>query len=72
MGQMQLITTQQAAKILGLSARRVRELAAAEALPAVAVGRDWLFEPAVVARFKATPRRGRGRPPKDDVRKTDR
>jgi len=53
-------------------ARRVRELAAAEALPAVAVGRDWLFEPAVVARFKATPRRGRGRPPKDDVRKADR
>jgi excisionase family DNA binding protein len=64
MGEMELITTQQAAKILGLSARRVRELAGDGSLPAVAVGRDWLFEPAAVARFKATPRRGRGRPRK--------
>lgn len=58
------IPTSVAAKILKLSPSRVRALALAGVLPAVRVGRDWVYERADVRAFKATDRPGRGRPPK--------
>jgi excisionase family DNA binding protein len=55
-------TTAVAAKEMGLSPRRVRELAQAGELKAYRVGRDWLID---VASAKNYRRRPRGRRPKE-------
>ena len=58
-------TTAQAAEFLKLSEKRVRELALAGRLKGQRIGRDWLFEPEELKRFKKLDRpRGwpKGRP----------
>ena len=54
-----LISTQQAADLLGITSRRVRALIASGKLPAQRVGRDWLINPKHLD-FDRTP----GRPSK--------
>lgn len=41
---MKLISTQEAGKKLGISRRRVCALIAADRLPAVKIGRDWIIK----------------------------
>ncbi len=57
----QFVTTVQAARILGVTRRRVDALIAAGRLPAHRVGRDWLIQVPDLARVKDRPW---GRPPK--------
>lgn len=66
-----LKTTSEAAEILGLSAKRVRELALGGVLPGRRIGRDWLFGAKDLARFgKISRPRGwpKGRPRKTPAR----
>ena len=59
-----LLTTAEAAKLLGASARTVRGWALAGLLPAVQIGaRDWVFTEAAVRAFVRPPM-GRPRKPK--------
>ena len=62
------LTTADVADLLGCCDSTVRKLAAAGKLPGrrpgPGVGRDWLFRPADVERFRRTPRLGPGRPKK--------
>jgi excisionase family DNA binding protein len=58
-----LITTAEAAGLLGRSPRQVRQHAANGNLPGRQVGRDWLFRRADVLAARAT-LPGRGRPKK--------
>jgi excisionase family DNA binding protein len=59
---MKLLTTSEAAKILGVTPRRVRVLASTGRLRgAQQVGRDWLIPPASVDNFTPLPAH---RPPK--------
>jgi excisionase family DNA binding protein len=58
---MNLLTTQQAAEILGISDRHVRSLIAAGKLTAHRLGRDYAIEETDLA---LVPDRRRGRPPK--------
>lgn len=57
-----LLTVDQAATELGVSARRVRALITDERLPAEKVGRDWLIKPGDLAKVKE---RKPGRPRKE-------
>ena len=58
-----LIDTDAAAGLIGCDPRTVRRHAAAGRLPAVALGRDWLFRRADVLAFRPpTPGGRRGRP----------
>ena len=49
---MHLLNTRQTADLLGLSTRRVTALAKSGQLPAVRFGREWLFAPAAVEKFR--------------------
>lgn len=53
-----LIPTAEVARLLGRSPQAIREYARRGLLPALAIGRDWLFRPADVAAF-APPKMGR-------------
>jgi excisionase family DNA binding protein len=55
-----LITTSEAASMLGLKPARVRQLAQRGELPGQRKGQDWIFKPDDVVSFK---RRPVGRPP---------
>lgn len=55
-----MISTKQAARILGVSPRRVRALITSGRLPAKMVGRDWLIEKPDLERVMV---RKPGRPP---------
>jgi len=57
------ITTKDAARRLGVTAIRVRQLIAAGRLPAVKIGRDWLIKAADLRRVAHRPP---GRPPAVD------
>jgi len=62
------ITTAIAAKVLGITSSRVRQLIKSGLLPAVKAGRDWLIEDEDLGLVKARPRRGRpgrGKPHKE-------
>lgn len=52
------LTTKDAAKLLGVSVRRVRQLAGKE-IPAQKIGRDWFFSPETVKQVELP---GRGWP----------
>lgn len=52
---MDLLTTQQASQILGVTEVRIRALIHAGRLPARKVGRDWLIDPRDVASFERKP-----------------
>ena len=60
-----LISTSEAAAILGISASRVRQLIIEGRLEATKIGRDQLLEPEKVKEFAARPRERTGRPKKD-------
>lgn len=64
-GRMTLISTEEAARRLGITPRRVRALILAERLPALKVARDWLIEEANLDLVKDRPV---GRPRKDEER----
>jgi excisionase family DNA binding protein len=61
-----LLTTDQAAARLGITARRVRQMIAQGQLPAQRLGRDWLIEEAALAAVATRPGPGypKGRPRK--------
>lgn len=56
------ISTSEAAKILGISASRVRQLIIDGRLEATKVGRDQLLEKDLVEKFALIPRERTGRP----------
>lgn len=60
-GSVKLLTTDDVAKLFGVSSRRVRMLIQAGRLPAVRVGRDWLVDRKDVALVR---HRSPGRPSK--------
>lgn len=62
-GTIDVMTVNDVSRELGISVRRVRQLAEAGTLPGDKVGRDWLFRPEDVKAFKALDR-PTGRPPK--------
>jgi len=62
MTQSKLISTNEAAKILGVSASRVRQLIIDGRLQATKIGRDQLLNEAKVIEFSAKPRSRTGRP----------
>lgn len=57
------MNSKEVAAVLGVSVRRVRQLAAAKVLPAETVGRDWVFREDDVEAFKSL-QRSPGRPRK--------
>ena len=66
MGEMSLVTTKEAAQILGVTPARVRQLIKEKRLAAEKHGRDHLLQDRVVERFKRHGRRSGpkgGRPP---------
>lgn len=60
--QQDLISTNDAAKILGVSASRVRQLIIEGRLDAVKIGRDRLLSKESVEKFATIPRERTGRP----------
>lgn len=65
---MNLLNTAAVAERLGLSPKRVRELAAAGRLKGQRVGRDWVFDPRTVEAFAKVERKPgwkKGRPRKE-------
>ncbi len=60
-----LISTSEAASILGVSASRVRQLIIEGRLESTKIGRDQLLEPDKVREFAARPRERTGRPKTD-------
>ena len=50
-----LLTTAQAAPLLGVSAHEVRRLCKAGRLPALRVGRDWLITPQAAREYVRAP-----------------
>jgi len=58
------ITTSEAAKVLGVSPARVRQLVLEGRLTGKKVGRDLLFDPNEVESFSHLPRKITGRPKK--------
>jgi excisionase family DNA binding protein len=56
-----LLTTQEAAALLGISERRVRQLIADKLLPATHLRREWAIRRADLDTFRAQPRQP-GRP----------
>lgn len=63
MNETQLLTTKQAAHLLGMSIRRVQQLASSGRLTGEKSGRDWLFEMDAIMAFARKPRKT-GRPAK--------
>lgn len=59
------LTTKDAARALGVTPARVRQLIAAGRLPAEKHGRDWLIDPDALD--QVSDRRGPGRPPVDTL-----
>ncbi len=57
---MQTLTVQQAAELLHLNPKRVQSLARSGRLPAVRVGRKWLFERERIENLLGGPRRAEG------------
>jgi excisionase family DNA binding protein len=57
------MTTEEAAKYLGIDESMVRRYCRQEKISAIKVGRDWLIEKAALDSFEPQPR---GRAPKDD------
>lgn len=62
MSQNKLISTNEAAKILGVSASRVRQLIIDGRLEATKIGRDQLLDEEKVTNFASKPRERTGRP----------
>jgi excisionase family DNA binding protein len=62
-GESELVGTTEAARILGVSPNRVRQLIAKDQLPAVRVGRTFVIRKAELERYAAQPR-GRPRHPR--------
>ena len=60
-----LISTSEAASILGVSASRVRQLIIEGRLESTKIGRDQLLEPDKVREFSTRPRERTGRPKTD-------
>jgi excisionase family DNA binding protein len=60
-----LISTSEAASILGVSASRVRQLIIEGRLESTKIGRDQLLEPDKVREFATRPRERTGRPKTD-------
>lgn len=60
-----LISTSEAAAILGVSASRVRQLIIEGRLESIKIGRDQLLEPGKVREFATRPRERTGRPKTD-------
>ncbi|TSA37233.1 MAG: DNA-binding protein [Methylococcaceae bacterium] len=60
-----LISTSEAAAILGISASRVRQLIIEGRLESIKIGRDQLLEPDKVREFATRPRVRTGRPKTD-------
>ena len=58
----EIITTPEAASILAVSERRVRELCARGQLPAVKVARDWIIRRADIDAYRKLPEGRAGRP----------
>jgi excisionase family DNA binding protein len=56
------VTTSEAARDLGLTVGRVRQLLESGQLPGRKMGRDWVIRRADVNRFKSLPPGTRGRP----------
>ncbi len=56
---MELVTTKEAAEILGVSVRRVRALIEEEKLPAKRLGRDYVIEREALATVKVYGKAGR-------------
>lgn len=65
-----LCTVPDAAKILNVSKRRVRQLINEKRLPAEKMGRQWIMRREDVVAFAAQPRNV-GRPPRADVQAAD-
>ena len=63
---MKILTTEEAAKKLGISARRVRALIESGALPAQLLGKTWIIQSDDLAKVKHRPT---GRPTKYSKRK---
>lgn len=61
---MTLLTTEQAAEIIGVSAHEVRRLCRAGLLPATRVGPTWVLETRVVETYR---RRQRGSPKRPEA-----
>lgn len=61
-----LLTTEEAAKKLGVSASRVRQLISENRLESKKLGRDHLIEEEQVKYFAKKGRKKRGRPPKSN------
>jgi excisionase family DNA binding protein len=61
MNTVQLLTTNEAADLLGISAREIRHLIAVGTLPASKHGRDWWISPADVKAASKRKYQGRGR-----------
>jgi excisionase family DNA binding protein len=59
-----LLSTSEAARLVGVNDSRIRQMIRAGELPAQKVTRDWLIRPEDVEAFLAKPRRGPGRPRK--------
>jgi len=59
-----LLTTEEAAKYLGVSSSRVRQLISEERLQSVKYGRDHLIRQSEVERFAKSGKKRRGRPRK--------
>jgi len=59
-----LLTTEEAAKYLGVSSSRVRQLISEERLHSVKYGRDHLIRQSEVERFAKSGKKRRGRPRK--------
>lgn len=62
MSQNKLISTNEAAKILGVSASRIRQLIIDGRLEATKIGRDQLLDEEKVVNFSSKPRKRTGRP----------
>ena len=60
------LTTQEAAKMLGVSASRIRQLISENRIKSKKIGRDHLIKEEEVRYFAKRGRKKRGRPPKED------
>lgn len=67
---MKLLTTKDAASVLGVTDRRVRAMISAGRLPAHQLGRDYAIEEKVLQAVAKIERRP-GRPPKQDINGRD-
>lgn len=65
--EIKLLTTQQVADMLGKDARTIRHHAQTGKLKAFRVGRDWLFEPEEIERYKAEARKRKVKEKQDET-----